>query len=117
MTMAPIRKSAGLAGLAFAAAIVVASPGALAGGPGHCPPGLAKKGACGGHYVERHHHDHRYRRGERIVEYRVIEYDHYDLHPPRHGHVYVESGGRIYLMAEATQRVIEAINLVDAASR
>ncbi len=36
---------------------------------------------------------------------------------PRAGETYVEVGGRIYLIAEATQKVIEAINLVDAATK
>jgi hypothetical protein len=39
------------------------------------------------------------------------------LPAPREGQFYANIGGDIYLLAEATQRVIEAINLVDAATR
>ena len=105
------------AGLVLAAAMTTAIPSAATAAPPHCPPGLAKKGACGVHTgPQRHHHPH-YRRGDVIERYRVIEYERYKLHRPRRGQVYVEVGGEIYLIAEATQRVIEAINLVDAASR
>jgi len=105
--LAPIALAMTLAG----AAEVKADP------KGFCPPGLAKKGACGYRdYEHRHGRDHDYRRGERIVEYRIIRYDRYDLRRPRRGEIYVETGGRVYLLAEATQRVIEAINLFDAAT-
>ena len=85
-------------------------------GPKGCPPGLAKKGgSCIPPGLRKH-----WVRGDYIphdVTYRRIYYDKYDLPAPRSGHFYASIGGDIYLLAEATQRVIEAINLVDAATR
>ena len=85
-------------------------------GPKGCPPGLAKKGGpCIPPGLRKH-----WVRGDYIphdVTYRRIYYDKYDLPAPRSGHFYASIGGDIYLLAEATQRVIEAINLVDAATR
>ena len=49
--------------------------------------------------------------------YRRVYYGDHDLPRPDRGHVYVDIGGDIYLLAEATRRVIEAINLIDAAGR
>ncbi len=84
-------------------------------GPKGCPPGLAKKGSCIPPGLRKH-----WVRGDYIphdVTYRRIYYDEYHLPAPRSGHFYARIGGDIYLLAEATQRVIEAINLVDAATR
>ena len=118
----------GLPAAALALSLMVGAGGAAADPKGFCPPGLAKKGACGHHEHYKHKKNHSryydddavsyryYDRGDRIVEYRVIDYRRYDLRRPRYGEVYVESGGRVYLLAEATQRVIEAINLFDAAT-
>jgi hypothetical protein len=72
----------------------------------HCPPGLAKKGQCippG--------HQKRWQRGDVLpdhVRYRVLSrYRDYGFrHPPR-GHVYVEIGGSIYLMAESSRRIVQ----------
>jgi hypothetical protein len=84
-------------------------------GPKGCPPGLAKKGSCIPPGLRKH-----WVRGDYIphdVTYRRIYYHEYQLPAPRSGHFYASIGGDIYLLAEATQRVIEAINLVDAATR
>tara|TARA_R110002096_G_scaffold81606_1_gene190159 strand:+ start:312 stop:653 length:342 start_codon:yes stop_codon:yes gene_type:complete len=102
--------------LSLALASLGSAPAALAGGPKDCPPGLAKKGSCTppGHRKQWH-------KGDRIpddVQVRVIhDHDRYRVRRPRQGEVYVEIGGDIYLIAEATKRVIEAINLVDAATK
>ena len=89
---------------------------ALAGSSKHCPPGLAKKGSCTPPGQRKQWH-----KGDRIpddVRVRVIyDHDRYRVRRPRQGEIYVEIGGDIYLIAEATKRVIEAINLVDAARR
>ena len=80
----------------------------------HCPPGLAKKGSC----VPPGHRKKWYK-GDRLpddAEYREVYYDDYDLDRPDLGQIYIETGGQIYLLAEATKRIIEAINLVGAAS-
>lgn len=92
--------------------------GAWAGPPGPkaCPPGLANKNpAClpPGQYKK-------WRRGERIppgIEWRFLDHTHYQLPPPGEGRAYVRIGRDVYLVAEATRLVIEAINLLDAASR
>jgi hypothetical protein len=128
--------------LASVAAFSVAATAVPAGAqPSHCPPGLAKKGSCvppglrrqapvvvqpapvivqpapvivqpapvvvytPGDYVPH------------TVVYRRVYYHEYNLPRPQSGHFYARIGGDIYLLAEATQRVIEAINLVDAATR
>lgn len=89
---------------------------AEAGPPGGCPPGLAKKNPpcippgqakkfSRGDYIPDH------------VRYEIIRYDRYGLAPPPQGHRYIRIGRDAYLIAEGTQRVIEAINLFDAATR
>lgn len=116
MHIAMITKIVGAAVLLLGVGIINGAPHAVAGGPKHCPPGLAKKGSCTppGHRKQWH-------KGDRIpddVHVRVIrDHDHYRVRRPPPGEVYVEIGGDIYLIAEATKRVIEAINLVDAASK
>lgn len=107
---------------AIAIAATVALPltgmtaAAYAGGPNHCPPGLAKKGSCVPPGQQK-----KWAKGDRIpdgVRYRVIvRYDDYRLPRPRPGHVYIETGRDIYLIAEATKRVIQAVNLVEKATR
>jgi hypothetical protein len=81
----------------------------------HCPPGLAKKGSC----IPPGHRKH-WAAGDiipRDIAYRRVHYRDYSLPRPQPGHIYANIGGDVYLMAEATRRVIEAINLVDAATR
>ncbi len=119
----------GLPAAVLALSLVLGAGEGAADPKGFCPPGLAKKGACGHHEHYKHKEKRRYyedddddryyryyERGDRIIEYRVIDYRRYDLRRPRYGEVYVETGGRVYLLAEATQRVIEAINLFNAAT-
>lgn len=90
------------------------SPSIADAGPKHCPPGLAKKGSCTPPGLQK-----KYGRGDSLhgIRYRVLRHDRFDLPRPRPGEIYIETGGRIYLLAEATQRVIEALNLIDAATR
>jgi len=94
---------------------ISAPDAALAGGQKHCPPGLAKKGSCIPPGQRKHWTVGDYIPGD--VHYRRLFWDEHDLPRPRPGYIYAEIGGDIYLLAEATQRVIEAINLVDAATR
>lgn len=93
-----------------------ASVDAIAGGPKHCPPGLAKKGSCTPPGQQK-----AWKKGDYIpadVEVRIIvNHDRYRVRRPRDGEQYVEIGGRVYLIAEATKRVIEAINLIDKATK
>jgi hypothetical protein len=85
-------------------------------GPGHCPPGLAKKNPpCVPPGLAK-----KYYPGDIIYDWRRydrIYYGDYDLRRPGPGHHYIRIGGDVYLIAEATQRVIEAINLFDAAAQ
>lgn len=72
------------------------------------------------HWRTDHHPRHRYWVGRRLprVQYVVIEhYDDYYLPPPRRGHYYVRSGNDVYLIAEATHRIIDAFVLLDAVGR
>jgi Ni/Co efflux regulator RcnB len=81
-------------------------------GQGFCPPGLAKKGCVPPGQRKFHH-------GDRIpydLHYDYLDYRRYGLPHPKHGHRYIRIGEDAYLIAEGTQRVIEAINLFDAAS-
>ena len=87
-----------------------------------CPPGLAKKGpSCIPPGHRKHHkHNKHWVRGDHIphdVVYHRVYYDEYRLPRPQSGYFYASIGGDIYLLAEATKRVIEAINLVDTATR
>ncbi len=87
-----------------------------------CPPGLAKKGpSCIPPGHRKHHkHNKHWVRGDHIphdVVYHRVYYDEYRLPRPQPGYFYASIGGDIYLLAEATKRVIEAINLVDTATR
>jgi len=111
-----LRRLIGSALLASVAALALASvpAPALAGGPKPCPPGLAKKGSCippglrkwhAGDYIPRD------------VSYRRVYYDDYRLPRPQPGYFYADVGGDVYLLAEATRRVIEAVNLVNAATQ
>lgn len=107
---------------ATAAAAIIAALGmsvaseTLAGGPKHCPPGLAKKGSCVPPGQQK-----KWGRGEHLphdIDYVVIARPgDYRLRRPPAGQVYVEIGRDVYLIAEATRKVIEAINLVDAVTR
>ncbi|GAB5471383.1 MAG: hypothetical protein Kilf2KO_44130 [Rhodospirillales bacterium] len=104
------RRKLALTVATLALAMTLGGAGQVSADPkGFCPPGLAKKGACG-------HIDYRYVRGDHVVDYRIVDYRRYALRRPRSGQIYIETGGSLYLLAEATQRVIEAINLVDAAT-
>jgi len=111
-----LSKLVGTAFLALGVAMLSNAPSALAGGPKHCPPGLAKKGSCTPPGQRK-----QWSKGDRIPDdahVRVIhDHDRYRVRRPEQGEVYVEIGGDIYLIAEATKRVIEAINLVDAATK
>lgn len=90
-----------------------ALPQSAEAGHGFCPPGLAKKGCVPPG-------QQKFRHGDYIPDH--VHYDYYDYHGhglphPRKGHRYIRIGEDVYLIAEATQRVIEAINLLDAAGR
>lgn len=118
--MIALRPAKVLSVLGIAATLFAASTsnGVLAGekgNNGHCPPGLAKKGSCVPPGQQK-----KWAKGDRIpdgLEYRVIvRYGDYRLPKPRSGEVYIETGRDIYLIAEATKRVIEAVNLIEKAT-
>lgn len=99
------------------ASALTGAPGpAAADPPGGCPPGLAKKNPpCIPPGQAK-----KFYRGDYIphdIRYDVIRYERYGLPPPPHGHSYIRIGRDAYLIAEGTQRVIEAINLFDAVGR
>ena len=93
---------------------VMSAPLPASAGKKFCPPGLAKKGCIPPGQRKK------WGRGEYVphdVVYHRVYHDEYRLPAPRTGQFYANIGGDIYLLAEATQRVVEAINLVDAATR
>jgi Ni/Co efflux regulator RcnB len=114
MRAQPVLNAFGILSLAALLATGAASAG-IAGSKGHCPPGLAKKGSCIPPGQQK-----KWVKGDRIpddVDYRVIvRYDDRRLPKPRPGEVYIETGRDIYLIAEATKRVIEAVNLIEKAT-
>lgn len=115
MNLSRLTKGALLA--AFAGLTVAAMPApAMAGGQNHCPPGLAKKNPpCVPPGLAR-----KFYPGDifpRDIDYRRIYYGDYRLPRPQPGYFYAEVGGDLYLVAEATRRVIEAINLMNAAAQ
>ena len=68
----------------------------------------------------RYHPRHGYWVGRRFtrVEYVVIhDYDYYYLPPPRRGQYYARVDNDVYLVAEATKRIIDAFVLLDAVGR
>ncbi len=72
------------------------------------------------HNRKHHKLNKHWARGDHIphdVVYHRVYYDEYRLPRPQPGYFYANIGGDVYLLAEATKRVIEAINLVDAATR
>lgn len=87
--------------------------------PGGCPPGLANKNPLcmpPGQYKKLYEHK-RYRRGDEISDWRSydrLRYREYGLLEPGPGRSYIRIGNDAYLIAEATQRVIEVINLLDS---
>ncbi|HUS55672.1 MAG TPA: RcnB family protein [Thermohalobaculum sp.] len=112
--MQPMRLIGGLSTALLAALMLVTTPPAATAGRKFCPPGLAKKGCIPPGQRKK------WGRGEYIpndVVYHRVYYNEYHLPAPREDQFYAKIGGDIYLLAEATQRVIEAINLVDQATR
>lgn len=104
----------GLSMLIMTGATAVPSDALAGPKPKHCPPGLAKKGSCipPGHRKKWH-------KGDRLpnyVEYREVYYEDLGLSRPMPGDIYVETDGRIYLLTEATRRIVEAISLIGAAT-
>ena len=47
----------------------------------------------------------------------IHEYDDYNLPPPRRGQYYARVDNDVYLVAEATKRIIDAFVLLDAVGR
>ena len=92
-------------------AIGTSSGPAFAGGPKHCPPGLAKKGCVPPGQAKK-----RYRVGEPLP--RDVWFDHVAWQkryaPPLPGTLYGRVDGDILLIAEGTRRVIELIGIADA---
>ena len=103
----------GVAGAAVLALSLSAAPAPASAGSGFCPPGLRDKG-CVPPGQQKFH------RGDHIPGH--VHYDRFDYHGhglphPKKGHRYIRIGEDVYLIAEETQRVIEAVNLLDAAGR
>ena len=90
---------------------------AMAGGPKHCPPGLAKKNnGCLPPGIAKK----RYEIGQPVpsdVRIVYVPRDEYDRYPPiDDGYVYGRVDGDLLLIAEATRRVVDAVVAVDAAA-
>lgn len=134
--MRPERFAGGLLLAPVAALMLAAAPDPAAAGPPFTPPGLANKGGFPpgaqkfghGGFCPPGLRDkgcvppglHSFGRGDIIpdhVRYRRIHHRDYDLPRPGPGRFYGAIGGDVYLIAEATQRVIEAISILDAMGR
>ena len=101
----------------FAALIAAGSFGftgaAMAGGPKHCPPGLAKKGCEPPGQAKK-----RYQVGQPLpadVVYAPVTWQQRYPAPPA-GTTYARVDQDIVLIAEGTRRVIELIAIADALS-
>lgn len=99
---------------AIGATLALATPVAYAG-PKPCPPGLAKKNnGC----LPPGQAKKRYQVGQPLpTGVQFVPVTAANLPDPQPGQIYVEVDGDLLLMAEATRKVIEAVLLVDAASR
>lgn len=68
-----------------------------------------------------HHHPHRRHWLGRHFAWRgydhIRHHDRYGLRPPPHGHFYARIDNDVFLVAEATRRIIDAFVLVDAVGR
>ncbi len=97
-------------------AVAVAPAPGLAGGPKECPPGLAKKNppCVPPGLAKKFYPGDLFPQG---IDYRRVHYGDYSLPRPQPGYFYADVGGDLYLVAEATRRVIEAINLVNAVAQ
>ncbi|HSF94795.1 MAG TPA: RcnB family protein [Thermohalobaculum sp.] len=72
------------------------------------------------HLRSHHHPRHRYWVGRRAPRRDVIvvyNYEEYYLPRPRRGHYYARVDNDVFLVAEATRRIIDAFVLLDAAAR
>ena len=90
------------------------TPPAMAGGPKHCPPGLAKKGDC----LPPGQAKKRYQVGTALapdVRYAPVNWQGRHAPPPP-GAVYGTVDGDLLLIAEGTRKVIELIGIANALS-
>jgi hypothetical protein len=99
---------------ALGTTLAFAAPAAHAG-PKPCPPGLAKKNnGC----LPPGQAKKRYQVGQPLPSgVSFVPVTAANLPDPQPGQIYVEVDGDLLLMAEATRKVIEAVLLVDAATR
>jgi len=99
-----------LASALLMATATLSSP-AFAGGPKHCPPGLAKKGCTPPGQAKK-----RYQVGQPVLqEVPVAPVEWRNRYaPPPAGTLYGQVDGDILLIAEGTRRVIELIGIADA---
>lgn len=97
--------------LPVVAAFAFAAP-VSAGGPKHCPPGLAKKGNC----TPPGQLKKRYQVGHPLpsdVVYQPVQWQGRYQAPPA-GVVYGQVDGDLVLIAEGTRKVIELIGIANA---
>jgi len=100
--------------IALSLGVVLSGAFGIADAQAKCPPGLAKKGSC---VPPGQRKD--WKRGDHLpdnVKYRIIVRTN-RMPAPRPGEVYADIGGRVYLLAQATRRIVEAVNLADKAIR
>ena len=85
---------------------------AHAAGPGHCPPGLAKKGCVPPGQAKK------YSIGQPLNTYYTVirDYDRYSLNRPPEGYFYARVDQDVLLVAEATRKVADLVVILDALS-
>lgn len=105
-----MKKTVSLLAGVLIATLPFAAP-SMAGGPKHCPPGLAKKGSC----VPPGQAKKQYQVGQPLpatVQYVPVQTTLYPAPPA--GTLYGQVDGDVLLIAEGTRRVIELIGIADA---
>lgn len=112
--MTPIKSALMMISAAMLTAGFAMQPAAAAG-PKNCPPGLAKKNnGC----LPPGQAKKRYTVGEPLPsDIEIVLVPDSGLPPAGPGRIYARVDGDLLLIAEATRKVIEAVVLVDAASR
>ncbi len=103
----------------IAAALALALPAApaLAKGPGHCPPGLAKKNppCVPPGLAKKGVRSHDWRVGDRYDgRWQPVDWRTYDLPRPRRDENWVRVGDVILRVNDETKLVIDIIRLADA---
>ncbi len=124
-----LNRRAALAKLGLAATAAYVAPAVLALSDARASSHPSRARAYPSHACRRHrrvywrrHPRHGYWIGRRFPFHHrhyvvIVDYDRYYLPPPRRGHFYVRVDDDVFLVAEASKRIIDAFVLLHAAAR